>query len=202
LATSDSPSKRLFDSQASIALVPSAVDTTLSSSHGAGSWVTGGGITQQEARDAMKLAPSVGAPASGSIDEAISEIASDTSLIAGIDADVATIISSQSTINGKVDIIDTNVDSIVTDVGTIENKVDVIDSNVDALILSVADCLRADDSVDGNTIGHIFELMMGMANGRFKRDFPNIGDITFYKRDNATVLTVVNNSDTERTRVS
>lgn len=50
---------------------------------GDSAWITGsgggsGGLTAQETRDAMKLAPSVGAPAAGSIDAALGNIEADT----------------------------------------------------------------------------------------------------------------------------
>lgn len=68
---------------AAVSDIPTAndIDTVLTNSHGSGSWQTGGGgggggLTQQEVRDAMKLAPSAGEPADGSIDDLISEISS------------------------------------------------------------------------------------------------------------------------------
>jgi len=57
------------------------------------------------------------------------------------------------------------------------------------------------DTVDGVAVSMILELMMAMANGRFKKDFPTEGDYTFYKRDNETVLFVVNSSILGRTRL-
>ena len=58
--------------------------------------------------------------------------------------------------------------------------------------------------IDGVTVEHIHELLMAMVNGRFLKDTPTGDDITFYKRDNTTVLTVVhiNDSTGERTRLS
>lgn len=61
-----------------------------------------------------------------------------------------------------------------------------------------------DTLIDGVTVEHIHELLMAMANGRFKKDTPTTDDITFYKRDNSTPLTVVHVDDQtgERTRLS
>jgi len=58
--------------------------------------------------------------------------------------------------------------------------------------------------IDGVTVEHIHELLMAMANGRFLKDTPTTNDITFYKRDNLTPLTVVHVDDQtgERTRLS
>jgi len=54
------------------------VDTVLTAAHGAGSWAAGGGLTTQDVRDAMKLAPTAGAPAAGSVDEHLDFIQEDT----------------------------------------------------------------------------------------------------------------------------
>ncbi len=67
------------------------VDTALSASHGAGSWEE---PTAQEMRDAMKLAPSVGAPAADSVDDRLDTILADTAAIeplatANLDAKVS-----------------------------------------------------------------------------------------------------------------
>jgi len=46
-----------------------AIDAEFTASHGAGTWTTAAaGLTAQAVRDAMKLAPSVGAPSAGSVD--------------------------------------------------------------------------------------------------------------------------------------
>ncbi len=60
-----------------------AINTQLevTSGHGAGAWTSGVGVTQQNVRDAMKLAPTVGAPAAGSVDEHLDEINTDTASV-------------------------------------------------------------------------------------------------------------------------
>jgi len=59
--------------------IPEDVDTELTANHGAGSWQSGGsGLTSQQVRDAMKLAPTGGAPAAGSVDEHLDDILTDT----------------------------------------------------------------------------------------------------------------------------
>lgn len=58
-----------------------AINTQLevTSGHGAGAWTTGvSGLTAQQVRDAMKLAPTGGAPAVGSVDEHLDDILADT----------------------------------------------------------------------------------------------------------------------------
>jgi len=56
--------------------------------------------------------------------------------------------------------------------------------------------------LDGVTLSTIYQLVMAMANGRIKKDFPNTGDLTFYKRDNSTVMTVTHTTSSERSRIS
>jgi hypothetical protein len=63
--------------------------------------VGGGGLTAQETRDAMKLAPTAGAPASGSIDEHLDDILADT---ADIQPNYATS-TAQTTAQNDLDII-------------------------------------------------------------------------------------------------
>lgn len=58
--------------------VATAVDTELTAQHGSGAWTSGIPLTQQEVRDAMKLAPTGGVPAAGSVDEHLDTIETDT----------------------------------------------------------------------------------------------------------------------------
>jgi hypothetical protein len=53
----------------------------------------------------------------------------------------------------------------------------------------------------GLTLKDCLELSAAMLNGRFIANTPSEGDITFYKRDNTTVLTIVHTTDIERSRV-
>jgi len=78
---------------------PADVDTTLTGTHGAGSWQSGGTpLTQQEVRDAMKLAPTGGAPAGGSVDEHLNDILTDTAVMEPlISTNVDVLISSRAT---------------------------------------------------------------------------------------------------------
>jgi hypothetical protein len=61
--------------------------------------------------------------------------------------------------------------------------------------------LSLTDQVDGVALSSIFELTMAMVNGRYRLDYPSVGQVTFYKRNNSTVLFTVNVSETERSRV-
>lgn len=62
----------------------------------------GSSITEQQVRDAMKLAPSGGAPAAGSVDEHLDDILTDTG----------------TTLPASLTTIDANVDSVLVDTGT------------------------------------------------------------------------------------
>lgn len=55
--------------------------------------------------------------------------------------------------------------------------------------------------IDGMTVSDIFELVAAMVNGRIRKDYPAVGDLTFYKRNNTTILTITHTTATERTRV-
>lgn len=58
------------------------IEANLSAAHGAGQWdAVSAGLTQQQVRDAMKLAPTAGAPAGGSVDEHLDDILADTAAI-------------------------------------------------------------------------------------------------------------------------
>lgn len=57
------------------------------------------------------------------------------------------------------------------------------------------------DTVDGIPINTIYEIIMAMVNGRFVVNSPSTGDITFYKRDNTTILFQVNVTTLGRTRL-
>lgn len=63
--------------------LPEQVNTELETvqAHGAGSWQSATPLTSQQVRDAMKLAPTGGAPAAESVDEHLDDILGDTSAI-------------------------------------------------------------------------------------------------------------------------
>jgi len=71
------------DSMALTAAALTAINTELevTQGHGAGSWQAAGGLTSQQIRDAMKLAPTIGAPAAGSVDQHLDDIEADTAAI-------------------------------------------------------------------------------------------------------------------------
>jgi len=65
-----------------IAEIATYLETGGPNPHGTGAWdAVGAGLTQQQVRDALKLAPTGGAPAGGSVDEALDEIYADTAAI-------------------------------------------------------------------------------------------------------------------------
>lgn len=58
------------------------------------------------------------------------------------------------------------------------------------------------ETIDGIAYSYIFELVAALVNGRYALDTPSPCNITFYKRDNVTPLTVVTVAETGRTRIS
>jgi hypothetical protein len=57
-----------------------------------------------------------------------------------------------------------------------------------------------DSEIDTVPISEVLELVMAMVNGRFVKDDPEPGQITFYKRDDVTPLFTVAVTETERER--
>lgn len=103
-----------------------------------------------------------------------------------------TLEAGQSTIISKVDTVEGIVDDILLDTDAIQGK---LPSG------TISDFDPTDTGVDGKTYNYVLELVMAMVNGRFKKDFPTEGNITFYKRDNLTVLFTVDVTEFERLRV-
>jgi hypothetical protein len=101
---------------------------------------------------------------------------------------------------------DDKLDIIYTGEGEIMNAVAVVDAHVGEVVDVLPTSGRISnfaltDQIDSIPVSSIFEMVMCMANGRFKKDYPNVGDITMYKRDNNTPLFIVHVTETERTRV-
>lgn len=57
------------------------------------------------------------------------------------------------------------------------------------------------ETVDGISVEMILELTMAMVDGRILKDSPQPGDLTFYKRDNSTILTITRTTASQRTRI-
>lgn len=70
-----------------------------------------------------------------------------------------------------------------------------------ALRLRLNELLSASDTVDGITVSLLLEYLMAMANGNFAVNVPAAGYVTFYKRDGATPLFVVQITTGGRTRI-
>lgn len=77
----------------SASTISSQVQNDLASAHGAGSWEAGegGGLTAQQIRDAMKLAPSEGSPAVGSVDALIAGIGTTAPVKVSIETEEITV---------------------------------------------------------------------------------------------------------------
>jgi len=108
----------------------------------------GGGLTQQQVRDAMKLAPTAGAPSAGSIDEHVDDILSDTNELQT--DDIPTTLATLAT-SSALATVDTNVDAILVDTGTdipatLVTIAGYIDTEIATIITNLA---TVDAVVDG-----------------------------------------------------
>ena len=64
----------------------------------------------------------------------------------------------------------------------------------------LSNLLKSTDSIDGTTVSTILSIMKAAIIGRYKKDTPSSGQLTFYANDNTTPLAIVTLTDTERTR--
>ena len=113
--------------------IPMLVDGELTTQHGAGSWI-GTAITSQDVRDAMKLAPTGGAPAAGSVDEHLDTIEADTAdmqpRVVAIETDTAAM---QPTVATNLD---ATVSSRATQADILSDATPFPGANIDATITS------------------------------------------------------------------
>jgi hypothetical protein len=72
---------------------------------------------------------------------------------------------------------------------------------IDKLPVGTISDFNLNKTVDGVTVGKVLELAMAMVDGRIRKNTPNEGDLTFYRRDNTTVLTITRTTETERSRI-
>ena len=103
------------------------------------------------------------------------------------EANQNTLIAGQTVINDNVLINTAKLNSIISSLGG------VLQANI-VQMNGFADA-------DGVSYNKTMQLVNAMVNGRFKIDEPSVGQTTFYKRDDTSVLTVVSTSDVERTRI-
>ena len=134
--------------------LPGDVDAQLSATHGAGNWESAGaGLTAQQVRDAMKLAPTGGAPAAGSVDEALDNIETDTTAIdTRLPADpadesnqLAQHSATQAAIAALNDLSSSDVQAALTAQGYTSIRAGLLNSlsNLDATITSVLAAIAA-----------------------------------------------------------
>jgi len=130
-----------------------------------------------------------------------------------LDTDLTAVSGQVTTVNNNVLTVDAVVDSIkadtaamIIDLGSLDTQLSIVDGNVDAIVAKLPSGMLSDlglvTEIDGVTVEALLRKLMAMANGRYKLNVPNAGQITFYKRDNITPEFVVQVTDTERTRIS
>ena len=176
---------------------------------GDSAWTTGAGISAQDVRDAMGLTSTGGAD---SIDDKLNaleiqngDIYTDTqALISGI----ATVLSDISDLETDVASVQADTTAIISDISDLETDVASVQVDTTAIVSklplsgTISNFNPATYTVDGMTFTYINELIAALVNGRYKLDTPDAGKITFYKRDNVSVLTVVDVTTLGRTRIS
>jgi hypothetical protein len=110
------------------------------------------------------------------------------------------------TLSDQIDGVQTDTIALQVDTAAIEGKIDIVDDNVDTIVAKLPPGTISDldlsTIIDGITLEESIELVQAMVAGRIVKDTPETGDLTFYKRDNSTILTITRTTDTERTRIT
>ena len=102
-------------------------------------------------------------------------------------------------INGKLDTIYTTEGTIINAVSDVDGKAQTI---VDVLPLTGRiSNLALTDSIDTVSLSNILTGILSMTSGRFKKDYPVSGEVTFYKSNGTDVAFVMQVTDTERVKV-
>lgn len=79
-------------------------------------------------------------------------------------------------------------------------------AKIDLIINKLPDDIISDLSLDtiidsGLTLQNCLELTAAMVDGRILKDSPSIGDLTFYRRNNSTILTITRTTTIDRSRI-
>ena len=135
----------------------------------------------------------------------VQAMATDSISAAAVSA--AAVTKVQTGLATSADVVGMNVklDAIYVAEGETQYQLSIVDGNVAGIVAVLPTSGRISnfaltDTVDGIPVSQAFELALCMVNGRFRKDYPNTGDLTFYKRDNVTVLFTAHVTETERTR--
>jgi len=150
-----------------IAEIAGYLETTGPNPHGTGAW-TGSVLTTQQIRDSMKLAPTGGAPAAGSVDEALDNIEADTA--AGGPGPWTTATVPPQTIRDAMKLaptvgapaagsVDEHLDTISADADDIQTRIPAalvggrMDSSVGAVVAGAITALAiATDAIDADAL--------------------------------------------------
>ncbi|MCP5018925.1 MAG: hypothetical protein GY938_27155 [Ketobacter sp.] len=131
--------------------------------------VAGSGLTQQNVRDAMKLAPTAGAPAAASVDEHLDDILADTNELQSDDVPglISTHDAKLDTVDGIVDTILVDTNDLQTNQGnwltatgfataaaltTHDGKLDTVDGIVDSILVDTGTTLPAQITSEINDV--------------------------------------------------
>ena len=142
----------------------------------------------------------------GAVDSNVKTMATDAISGAAVSAAAVTKIQNGLALATDMTVINGKLDTIYTTEGEIQNAISVVDSDVQDIVAVLPaggariSSFALTDVIDGVAVSDIFELTLCMVDGRFKKDYPTLGDVTFFKRDNVTVKAKVHVTETERTR--
>lgn len=78
---------------------------------------------------------------------------------------------------------------------------DATTDSQEAIATRLGQTLSLTSEIDGVSLNLALQIILAMANGRFALNVPTAGQVTFYKRDNSTILFVMESSASGRIRI-
>ena len=130
--------------------------------------------------------------------DVISAAAVSAAAVSKIQSGLSTSID-MTTINGKLD-------TIYTTEGTIINTISAVDGKTQSIVDVLPSSgrisnLALTDQIDTVALSDVLTGVLSMVSGRFRKDYPSTGEVTFFKSNSTDVAFVVQITDTERTKV-
>jgi hypothetical protein len=144
---------------------------------------------------------------SGNVNAKTNAVGTDAINAAAVASDAVTEIQAGLATSAALSDVSDQVEAVGVAVGEVDNHLSVVGSDVTDIISVLPDGgakiskFALTDELDTVPVSQIFELVLCMVTGRFKKDYPTTGDLTFYKQDNVTVLKKMHVTETERTRI-
>lgn len=115
--------------------------------------------------------------------------------------------SIQKGIKDEIDGNETKIDTAISDIAGVQSTADGIDAQTSKIQFSATDKVKVDieevnalSDADGVSFNKSIQLSNGMVNGKLRENTPVAGQVTMYKRDNNSALTVYAVDDNNGTR--